>query len=295
MGRSMGKMVWLPGELYVYSRLPFVYPPCYTFNMCTLKNKMERTCSRHYLQNGNGCSIGHPVDCLHARPAPQHHYRIKGSSITFETEDGVQIAGTLFGTGKIAVILAHQGSSNIDPNVPVPGQSSWREFALTLAENGFTALTFDFRGLGESGGYWGYATLDKDVRAALNYLQDQQHNQIVCVGASMGGTACLRVAIDDEPFLGLITLSSPLVTGYNDLVVLPEELNALTLPKLFITGEDDFPVVVRDTKKMYELSPEPKRLVLLQAHEHGTDLFFSSVGQELSATMLDFLKGLPSD
>jgi hypothetical protein len=52
-------------------------------------------------------------------------------SITFETEDGVQIAGTLYGTGKIAVILAHQGSSNIDPNVPVPGQSSWKDFALT--------------------------------------------------------------------------------------------------------------------------------------------------------------------
>jgi alpha/beta superfamily hydrolase len=219
----------------------------------------------------------------------------QGQSVTFETQDGVQIAGTLFGTGKTAVILAHQGGSSIDPDVPVPDQTSWREFALTLAENGFTALTFDFRGLGESGGYWGYTTLNEDVRAAVNYLQSQQYNRIVCVGASMGGTACLRVAIDDGSFIGLITLASPLVAGYNDQVVLPEELDTLTLPKLFITGEDDFTTVVRDTKKMYELSPEPKKLVLLQAHEHGTDLFFTSVGQELSTTMLDFLRELPTE
>jgi predicted alpha/beta hydrolase len=42
-------------------------------------------------------------------------------------------------------------------------QSAWRSFAGELAGQGYTALTFDFRGNGASGGKLNYVALDKDV------------------------------------------------------------------------------------------------------------------------------------
>jgi alpha/beta superfamily hydrolase len=205
--------------------------------------------------------------------------------VTFQTEDGIEIAGTLYGSGEIAVILAHQGTPGAD-------QTSWQQFAVILAENGFTALTFDFRGVGRSGGVLDYGLLDKDVRAAVHYLQNQQFLQIVCAGASMGGTACLRVAIDDQPFIGLIVLASTFTAGRNDLKVLPEEMEVLTQPKLFITADNDSSVVVRDINRMYDLSPEPKQLLILEGNVHGTNLFQTQVGEELTEAMLVFLKSL---
>lgn len=208
-----------------------------------------------------------------------------GQQVAFQTEDGVQIAGTLYGAGEIAIILAHQGTPGAD-------QTTWQQFATTLAENGFTALTFDFRGGGQSGGVLEYGQLDKDVRAAVHYLQSQQYRKIVCAGASMGGTACLRVAIDDKPFIGLIVLASTMAVRYNELRILPEEMGGLTQPKLFITAEEDSYLVVRDTNRMYKLSPEPKKLLLLAGTEHGTDLFQTRAGEELTGAMLDFLDSL---
>ena len=61
-----------------------------------------------------------------------------------------------------------------------------------------------------------YGQLDKDVRAAVHYLQSQQYRKIVCTGASMGGTACLRVAIDDKPFIGLIVFACTLAVRYKE-------------------------------------------------------------------------------
>jgi len=210
------------------------------------------------------------------------------NQVTFQTEDGVRIAATLYGAGKIAVILAHQGTPGAD-------QTTWRQFATTLAENGFTAMTFDFRGAGQSGGTLDYALLDRDVRGAVQYLHDQQYHQIVCAGASMGGMACLRVAIDDKPFIGLILLASTMTAGRsNDLKISTKEMNVLTEPKLFITAKNDSVVVVQDTHRMYDLSPEPKELLLLDGTKHGTSLFQTEVAEKLSGAMLDFLKALPS-
>jgi len=239
-----------------------------------------------------GCSISAPTSTATpfpptptSAPSPTP---IPWNQVTFQTEDSVQIAATLYGTGEIAVILAHQGTYGAD-------QTTWRQFAMTLAENGFTALTFDFRGVAQSGGTLDYTLLDKDVRAAVQYLHEQQYRQIVCAGASMGGTACLRVAIDDKPFIGLIILASTMAAGpSNNLKISTTEMDVLTLPKLFITAKQDSPVVVRDTTLMYDLSPEPKELLLLDGYQHGTRLFQTDVAEKLSGAMLDFLKALQS-
>lgn len=206
--------------------------------------------------------------------------------VSFATTDGISLAGELFGEGDTAVILAHQGTYGAN-------QTTWYPFARLLAEHGMAALAFDFRGVGKSGGPLLYSNLGLDVAAAVEFLEGRGYSKIACVGASMGGTACIQVA-QDYPFIGLVILSSTMTAGpgADCLCLGPEYLEALTQPKLFISAKADVSIVVWDTKRMFDLSPEPKSLLMLPGTQHGTDLFKTDAGAELRSTMYDFLQSL---
>jgi len=199
-------------------------------------------------------------------------------AVTFQTSDNFKLAGTLFGTGDTAVILAHQGT-------PDANQTDWHAFGSLLAEKGFTALAFDFRGIGQSEGTEDRDQLETDLAAALAFLRGRGYERIICVGASMGGTTCIRKAFEDE-FVGLVALG----TG---IIVSDDELPQLTIPKLFIAAENDSGLVIDHTTRMYEKSPEPKALHLLPGSEHGTDLFATEAGDELTKILLDFIENNP--
>jgi pimeloyl-ACP methyl ester carboxylesterase len=210
-------------------------------------------------------------------------------SVTFETEDGVTLSGTLFGSGQTAVILAHQGTPGAD-------QRSWFGFASVLAEHGYTALAFDFRGIGHSEGTPNRNKLDVDLIAAMQFLQAQGHHQIICIGASMGGTACMRVAIDHGGFDGLAALGSAMITDYGSgIKVNVTELAELTIPKLFIAAEEDNSLVVDHIRRMHQHSSEPKEILWLPGSSHGTDLFHTSAEETLTNALLDFIEGIVSD
>ena len=213
-------------------------------------------------------------------------YPNPSKTVTFSTSDGINLAGTLFGDGDIAVILAHQGTPGAD-------QVSWQSFANLLSEHGYTALAFDFRGVGQSEGRLQYSHLAMDVSAAAQFLEGRNYQKILCAGASMGGTACIRAA-QDHTFDGLAILASTMTagSGANSLRLTPEDLVGLTQPKLFISAEKDFSLVVNDTKHMYELSPDPKNLLFLPGVQHGTNLFGTDSGEELNAAMLRFIENI---
>jgi WD40 repeat protein/alpha/beta superfamily hydrolase len=206
-------------------------------------------------------------------------------TVTFPTTDGITLAGTLFGGGDTAIILAHQGTRGAN-------QTNWGPFARLLAEHGYTALTFNFRGVGLSEGELSHKDVAIDMSAAVEFLHRQGYEKIFCAGASMGGTACIRVA-RDYAFTGLIILASAMRTGASDadsLDLSPVDLERLTTPKLFIFANHESSLVVDDTRHMYKLSPEPKALLSFPGTRHGTDLFSTDVGGELSATMLRFIE-----
>lgn len=226
-----------------------------------------------------------PTVVVTETPAPEETTTLT-KEVMFLAADGVSLAGTLFGEGDRAIVLAHQGTAGAD-------QTSWHPFAQVLAEHGFAALAFDFRGVGRSSGRVGERALDQDLAAAVQLLRDLGYDEIVCVGASMGGTACLRLAVD-EGFAGLATLGSAMVAGRGDPVrVSDADLKLLSLPKLFITAEGDNYTVVDHTKHMFEASPEPKALHLLPGEAHGTDLFNTEQGDALTEILLEFLVSLP--
>ena len=81
-------------------------------------------------------------------------------------------------------------------------------------------------------------------------------------------------------------------SGADSMRLTPGDLGHLTQPKLFISANGDYGVVVGDTKRMYELSPDPKNLLLLPGTQHGTNLFDTDAGEELSAVMLRFTEDI---
>lgn len=208
----------------------------------------------------------------------------------FKTRDDIQLVGKLFSEGEttddsLAVILAHQGT-------PGANHKNWQPFAELIAGRGFPALAFDFRDYGGSQTGGGAITTSiLDVQAAIDYLQTQGYNRIACIGASMGGTACLKAATQND-LAGIGVISSQMSLG-PPTVVTPEEIAALTIPKLFLFAENDPSKSIPESmNRMYDLSPEPKRLRSFPGSAHGTEMFAQPYCNEFSGELLLFLEAL---
>ncbi len=209
----------------------------------------------------------------------------QGQIVSFTAEDGVKLSGTLFlAKGDTAVVLAHMG---------IADQKSWQPFAGHIAGRGFTALTFDFRcfGLSDCGKMGQSESLfTQDIRAAIRFLREHGLKRIACMGASMGGTACMNAALDEE-LAGMVVIAStaPLCMGKQ----YPEDLVNPAMPKLFIVADKDrYAQVVPAISSLYDRSPEPKKLKTFPGTVHGTELFGTEYGAELRDLLTHFMEGL---
>ncbi len=137
--------------------------------------------------------------------------RFEGEDVTFETSDGVRLAGTLGpepagAEGAPLVVFCPEFSAT---------RHSAARFAWFLREAGFRVFTFDFRGHGDSGGAPGYVPRQwitehelRDLRAALRYLRgrpDLRGRRIALFGLSRGAVAALVVASRDGGIAGVVS------------------------------------------------------------------------------------------
>ncbi|MFN2212769.1 MAG: alpha/beta hydrolase [Anaerolineales bacterium] len=204
--------------------------------------------------------------------------------VNFTTEDGISIAATLFGNGQPAILLLHMGKGKATGN----DQQDWHPFARTLAEQGFSALAVDFRGRGASGGEFVNDPVVLDARAALDFLHQRGYSDYICMGAGLGGTTCMVLALTDPP-QGLVILSSSMSVGPANQVT-EADLVKLKMPKLFLYGEKDafgFPEAMQN---IYRRAAEPKALLTCDSAAHGTTLLYGSCGQEIDQRILDFIQ-----
>ncbi|MCP4421850.1 MAG: alpha/beta fold hydrolase [Chloroflexi bacterium] len=215
--------------------------------------------------------------------SPQSNENLQGyEEVSFLTDDGITLAGRLFGQeNDVAVVLTHKGYAD---------QNSWQEFATLLAERGFAVLTFDFRGVGQSSGTLRAGRLEQDARTAIEFMQNRAYERIICVGASFGGTACMKAALQIE-LDGLVVIASRMSEGY-PTEIKPEEFSLLTMPKLFVSAEYDHHDLAAIAAEMYELSPDPKSLEILPGSAHATDLFYTPHADTFRQILLDFLEDL---
>jgi dienelactone hydrolase len=205
-------------------------------------------------------------------------------TVSFESSDGVELDGRLFGEGSTGVVLAHMRGAD---------QSSWYAFARRLADQGYLVLTFDSRGTcpgGEGGcssGELEISELWNDVVGATDLVRSEGATSVALVGASMGGTASLVAAAQEGTDAEVVvTLSAPI--SIEGLVADPTLLQQVGANKLFIAGVGDA-AAAADAEELYATSPPPKRVAIVPADDHGTDLLTGPQGEVVRRTIETYL------
>lgn len=207
-------------------------------------------------------------------------------AITFESPDGVTLAGRLFGAkdANAGVVLAHMYPAD---------QSSWFAFAERLADRGYRVLTFDFRGYcpgGDAGCSEGEKQIPgiwQDVLGAMETLRAGGVSRIALIGASMGGTASLVAASEEgEDVEAIVTLSAPV--SFEGLEASPDVVSQLTAAKLFIAGHADATAAAA-VQSFYDEAVQPKRPLILTTEDHGTDILSGNQAGIASTEILNWL------
>jgi dienelactone hydrolase len=109
--------------------------------------------------------------------------------VTFNAADSFALKGSFFSAGKVGpgILLMHQCSAD---------RQLYNDLGMMLSAAGYNALTFDYRGFGQSKGgeYTDYSSqrqkitekLPEDVEAALGYLTSQNNVNKTTIGIVAG-------------------------------------------------------------------------------------------------------------
>lgn len=215
---------------------------------------------------------------------PSHADLSNSRAVSFPSRDGVKLDGRLFGDGDTAVVLSHMRPAD---------QRSWFDFAQRLANQGYLVLTYDFRGYcpggdgGCSQGDQDIAQIWQDVVGAIDFVRSQGATDVALVGASMGGTASLVAAGQEGVDVrAVVTLSAP--ESIEGLVADAALLQREQTNKLFVAGAGDASAA-DSAQHLYEISPPPKRVEIVPADDHGTDLLNGSRGEEVKRLIETYL------
>ncbi|MFX1337717.1 MAG: alpha/beta hydrolase, partial [Promethearchaeota archaeon] len=154
---------------------------------------------------------------------------------TVETKDGETISFNVFepkngAKRKPAILIGHGIMVN---------KEMMKELAIELATSGFVAITFDFRGHGQSSGEINRLLLTQDVKAIKKYLEtrgDIYIHKLGYIGYSMGGGPGNKIVKDDEDYKCFIGIGTELSIDYDDCV--NRTLNILMLLAKYDEGRD---------------------------------------------------------
>lgn len=213
-----------------------------------------------------------------------------GSTQTLLTEDGLHLDARLFlGDRQRIVILLHQYSAD---------QTSWFDQAKALQSDGYSALTFDFRGYGESEGSADPTEIVTDVGAALTFAGAQGYSEVILVGASMGGTAALVAATEDPDtrttvtsgeapeIAGIVAISAPVEFAGLNASTAATQLEA-PVAVIAALGDESARTSYDEFVEVAHIPVENRLLVGGTAH--GTELLRSPYAHSVWERVLSFI------
>jgi uncharacterized protein len=133
---------------------------------------------------------------------------------------------------------------------------------------GFPVLRFNFRGTGLSQGEHDHGIGEvEDVRAALDWLENEFRCPVIFAGFSFGAAVGLRAACPDARVQALIGLGTP-VAPIDERHYNYDFLASCGKPKLFVSGSRDQYGPRVQLEQMFASVAEPKKLVFIEAGDH---------------------------
>ncbi len=164
---------------------------------------------------------------------------------------------------KYAVLVCHPhplGGGSMHNKVVYHGMKAFRSFGLPV-------LRFNFRGTGLSEGEHDHGRGEQDdVRAALDWLDNEFQLPILFAGFSFGSYVGLSVCCGDPRVKGLVALGLPVHAEGRDYRY--DFLSACGMSKLFISGTRDRYGPQSQIEAAMAMAASPKEMVWVEGADH---------------------------
>lgn len=221
--------------------------------------------------------------------------------VTFQTKGSPVISGNHYRQGHPSVvILAHGFFNNKDVYL-------FKKLAEDISKT-YDVVTFDFRGHGESGGFFGWTAHEQqDLEQVMTCLKGQGYDHAGVLGFSLGAAVALIAASQNRNIHSVIAVSAPVDFWQIDYHFWePEMLEDLKLnighkgfgkgvrpgnplapkikpldivagisptPVFFIHGEKDWLIKPRHSEQLFARCGEPKHLAIIPDAGHAEKIY----------------------
>lgn len=217
------------------------------------------------------------------------------AAVTLTTPDGLRL-GAWYATpdqARPVVIILNGNAGNRADRVPLGSR---------LAADGLGVLMVDYRGYGGNPGRPSEAGLALDARAATRFVADAAPGHpVVVFGESLGAAVAVELAVEEppaalilrSPFTSLADVANehyPLVPVrwlLRDRYPSDERIGSVRSPILVIAGSDDSIVPAAQSRRLHELAPEPKELVIIEGTDHNDVELLA--GDEMIRSIIGFI------
>ncbi|NOX73157.1 MAG: alpha/beta hydrolase [Alphaproteobacteria bacterium] len=197
--------------------------------------------------------------------------------LTIQNSTGRDMAVEKFGSGTIAVILAHQYDAS---------RLQWAFFARELAQRGYTAYTFDFNGHGKNtkGGKQRLKN-DLDLGEMVKLARAEGAKKVYMIGSSMGAAAVLKAGISQK--LDGIIAMAPYLDNSRFAALSTSETGRVSEDVLLFTTKNDSSY--SNAVDLDMLLPNAT-LYAYAGNAHGMGLLRTNKGTEVRNLIFGFLK-----
>ena len=236
-------------------------------------------------------------------------------SINLTAEDNTKIAVNYYKNNNDSVVIVAPGWCMTKDS------DAFKKIAQMFSEN-FDVLTLDFRGHGKSSGAFTFTAKELiDMDCVVKYAIKKQYKKIYIIGFSLGGALAILYSAQNDNISKVIAVSAPAdfdkienqmwrkeawgetfkkfeldrflsIRPYPILLdkIKPiDVVDKISVPTLFIAGENDPTVHPWHTEELYKKAVCEKDYKLFKNGCHAEDLFLH-FEDEFSQLCLDWLK-----
>jgi uncharacterized protein len=227
----------------------------------------------------------------------EHNGTIDVYNLNFKSKNFLNYSTKIYG-----LLFMPHDKENVSAIILLPGggvkKEQEAELSLRIANLGYVVLTFDQRGIGETGGIYLDIQTDYDVFShtgesiqylsvydpllafdILNKIKAINKNNIAIAGESMGGRYAIIAAAMEKRLRGVIAISTSGFhikdTNYSYSPYLisidPDSyIGKISPNKVFmLQGTNDSVVLMKDAETTFSLAKEPKKFFVAQNCQHG--------------------------